>query len=228
MAGDTVTIQNVRRFRYRTPEDYDVQYGNKVISLKNLQRVWFAVEPFSNSWKGLAHTLLSFEFTGGDFVAVSVEIRKEKGETFSPLKGLFRRYELMYVIADEEDVISLRTNARRHEVYLYPIDTTPERARGLFVEMLARAQTLERKPEFYNTLTNTCTTNIVRHVRQMVPGGIPRSYKVLLPGYSDRLAYDLKLIDHSASFDEVRRRHGVSGRARQYNGKGSFSKAIRT
>ena len=46
-------------------------------------------------------------------MAVSVEIRKEKGESFSPWRGLLREYELMYVVGDERDVIRLRTNYRR-------------------------------------------------------------------------------------------------------------------
>lgn len=225
--GYRIRIQNVRRFRYRTVSDYVPGYADKELDLRRLQRVWYAVEPLSTDWKGLAHTLLSFEFSDGEFVVVSVEIRKEKGESYSPLKGLFRRFELMYVIADEEDAILLRTNHRQHDVYLYPIETTPARAQALFVDMMRRAQQLETKPEFYNTITNTCTTNIVRHIRRLVPDRIPHSIKILLPGYSDRLAYDEKLIDHSASFEEVRKRHWISGRARRYTGTGHFSQWIR-
>jgi len=122
----------------------------------------------------------------------------------------------------------LRTNYRLHDVYFYPVQASPEEARALLREMLLRAERLERRPEFYNTLFNTCTTNIVRHIRILAPGSIPWSYKVLLPGYSDRLAYDLGFIPHDASFETIRRRHWISGRARSYKEGDNFSRLIRS
>lgn len=227
IVGDQVSIRDVRRFRYRTVSDYQAGYTDTVVRLKDLRRVWFVVEPLSETLKGVAHTLLSFEFADGSCLAVSVEARKEQGETYSLLKGLFRNFELLYVIADEEDAVLLRTNHRRHDVYLYPIQATDTQVQQLFLSVLHRVQQLETKPEFYNSLVNTCTTNIVDHVREIAPRKIPWSYKVLLPGYSDRLAYDLGLIDHSAPFDVVRQRHWISGRARGYTGKGDFSQYLR-
>ena len=112
----------------------------------------------------------------------------------------------MYVIADERDVITLRSNFRKDDVFLYPIRTTPERRRQMLVEMLQRANRLAEHPEFYNTLTNTCTTNIVRHVNTISAGRVPWSYKVLLPACSDELAYDLGLIETTLSLGEARRR----------------------
>jgi hypothetical protein len=124
-----------------------------------------AVEPFSGI-PGSAHTLLSFEFENDIFVAISVEIRKEKGESYHPAKGLFDQYELMYVIGDEKDLIKLRANYRKDTVFLYPIKAEVEDIRSLFLDMIARTNKLKEKPEFYNTLTNTCTTNIV--ARRMI------------------------------------------------------------
>jgi len=160
-------------------------------------------------------------------VAISAEIRKEKGESFSPWKGLLRQYELTYVIGDERDLIRLRTNYRRDPVYLYPVRASRERVRQMFLHMLGRANHLRSHPEFYNTLTNTCTTNIVRHVNELVPGRVhPWSYKVLFPGYADELAYELDLLDTDLPFPEARRRFRIDDDAQKV-GIEDFSRAIR-
>lgn len=222
--GDFVTIRDIRNFRYRSESDYDAAWYDRTFDLRDLDSVWFVVEPFG-TWEGPAHTFVSFGFGGRNFVAVSVEIRKEKGESFSAWKGLFRQYEIMYVIGDERDLIGLRANHRKDDVYLYPIRTTPERRRAMFVNMLTRANALRLEPEFYNTLTNTCTTNLVRHVNDIVPGRIPLRPAVLLPGYSDRLAFDLGLIAAPAPFDRSRFR--ISEPARRWAGDPEFSRKIR-
>lgn len=224
--GNVVRVENVRRAAYRSPADFDVAYRAGTFDADKLVRVWYMVEKFAE-WEGMAHTLLCFELEGPEFVSVSVEIRKEAGESYSVLKGLFRRYELMYVIADEEDVIGLRAIHRKHDVYLYPVRAPKEAVRALFLDMMRRARTLEAEPEFYNSVTNTCTTNIVAHVRKIAPNSVPRSLKVLMPGYSDRLAYDLGLIGDSRPFEEIQRLHLISPRAREFKG-GSFSSRIRS
>jgi hypothetical protein len=69
------------------------------------------------------------------------------------------------------------------------------RIEQMLVSMPRRANHLRDAPEHYNAVTNTCTTNIVRHVNELVPGRVLWSYKLLLPGYSDELAYEVGLID---------------------------------
>ncbi|MGH7674742.1 MAG: DUF4105 domain-containing protein [Gemmatimonadales bacterium] len=224
--GRLVDVRNVRFTTYRSTEDYTPAYDQRTYDLERLVRVWFVVEPFSK-WGGAAHTFLSFEFTGPEFVAISVEARKERGETYHFVKGLFRGYELLYVVGDERDLVRLRSNYRRDEVFLYPIRASPERVRALFAEMLERADALRRAPEFYNTLTSNCTSNIVRHVNRLVPGRVPFSVRWMFPGYADRLAYDLGLIDTALPFDSIRARFRIDERALRYGDREDFSVRIR-
>ena len=179
------------------------------------------------TWTGPAHTLVSFGFKDGSYIAISVEIRKEVGEVYSPIKGMLREFELMYVIGDESDLIRLRTNFRKDTVYLYPIKASKDQMKRMFVSMLKRTKKLSEEPEFYNTITNSCTTNIVDHINELVPGRIPFSYKVLLPGYSDKLAYDLGLIDTELAFEDVREKFKITKQALKYKEPGNFSKFIR-
>lgn len=224
--GSLVHVRNVRNVEYRSTSDYTVRHYDSTYDLDALDSVWFLVEPFEG-YEGPAHTLVSFGFGDGRYLAISVEVRKEVGESFSPLLGLLKQYELMYVVADERDVIKLRSNYRHDTVYLYPVRTAPERRRRMLVEMLQRANALAERPEFYNTLTNTCTTNIVRHVNTIAPRRVPLSYKVLLPAYSDELAYDLGLIDTTLTLAEARKRFRINERAERFADDPEFSRRIR-
>lgn len=225
--GDKVNIKNIRNIKYRTKSDYDVAYYDKTFDLNKLDSVWFMVEPFSGHGFGAAHTLVSFGFEGGDYVSISVEIRKEEGESFSVQKGLLRQFELVYVIADEKDVIKLRSNYRKDKVFLYPVLTDKENMRKLFVSMLNRNNKLAKEPEFYNTLTSTCTTNIVSHVNEISKGRIPLSYKVLMPAYSDEFAQKIGLIEQNIPIDKLREKYLINEKAEKYADDENWSKRIR-
>ena len=149
-------------------------YDDRAYDLDKLESVWFIVTPFSTHWRGPAHTFVSFGFSDSQYVAISVEARREPGESYGPLTGLFKQFELIYVIGDERDLIGSRAAYGGYDVYLYPIRTTRERIRALFLEMLARSNALATQPEFYNTLTNNCTSNVVDHVNHIAPRRVPR------------------------------------------------------
>jgi len=156
-----------------------------------------------------------------------VEARREADEEYSVWKGALRQYELMYVIGEERDVIGLRAVTWNDPVYLYPVRATPAQASALFVAMMRRAQALETRPDFYNTFTNNCTTNILDPVNQIASRRIPFGIDVLLPGYSDELAYRHGLIDTDLSLEQARERFRINGRAQAAAGKPDFSARIR-
>ena len=225
--GDSVTIGNLRSFDYDSAGNpVATTYDARTYDLRELQTVWFILAPFEPENRGPAHSFLSFGFADSQYVAVSVEARKEQDESYSIVRGMLKRYELMYVIGDERDLIRLRV-ARGDDTYLYPIRTTPAKARALFVQMLERANALEAEPEFYNTLTNNCTTNILGHANSVATKKIPYGREVLLPGYADELARELGLIDTNLPIEEARRRFLINKRARAAFNDTSFSTRIR-
>ncbi len=226
-SGDSVRVRNVRNAFYRSTTDYDVHWEDRSYDLRQLDSVWYVVEPFA-TWRGPAHTFLSFGFDNGEYIAISVEIRKERGESFSPLRGMLRQYELTYIVGDERDLIGLRANHRHDDINLYPVRATRSAARALFVSMLERANALAAQPEFYNTITNTCTSNIVDHVNLIAPEPIPFSYKILLPAYSDDLAFDLGLIDTDLPREQFRAAFRINDLALEHADNADFSEAIRS
>jgi len=221
-----VTIRNIRNCTYHSAENYDVEYYDKTYDLDTIESVDFLVVPFSTI-PGVGHTMLSFGFADGQQVAVSVEIRKEEHESYDPIKGFFNQFELIYVVADERDLIGLRVNHDMNDVYLYRTRATPENARAMFTSVMGRANKLAAHPEFYNTLTNNCTTNIVRHINEISPNRVQYDYRVLLPGFSDNLAYELGLLETHGTFEETKAAARINYFAYLHRDSAEFSSRIR-
>ncbi len=225
-SGNTVHIQNVRNHRWSSDTDFTPGYYNADYDLNKIESVHYMIIPFSNL-DGPAHTMLSFSFSGGQHVVISAEVRKERGESFDAVLGVLNQFELMYVVADEEDVIKLRTNYRKNEVYMYPVKTSKENIQTLFRSMLIRTDKLNREPEFYNTLWNNCTTSILMHTNALREDKIPWSIYALLPAHSDEIAYHASLIDTKLSLPEARAYYRVDELARSTTGIIDFSTLIR-
>jgi hypothetical protein len=224
--GDKLHVKNVRNCEFFSYRDCLVEHYDRTYDLSQIQTVDFLMVPF-NETPALAHTMLSFGFASGDYVGVSVEVRLERGESYSPTLGLFGQFELVYVVADERDLVRVRTEYRNVDVLVYRTRATPEQARRLLLDVMQRVNQLHDQPEYYDTLTNNCTTNIVRHINQLAPGRVPHDYRVLLPGFSDSLAYELGLLDTSIPFADLRRRSRINDLALRYKDDPHFSQRIR-
>lgn len=222
-----VRIANVRDFVYRTETDFDTRYETRTYDLNQVTSVWLVLTPFSRAFRGAAHSFVSFGFADSTYLAVSIEARRERDEHYGLLAGLGRNFELIYVFGEERDVIGKRAAFGGFDVYLYPIRTTPERARAMLADMIDRAVALGRRPEFYNTFSNNCTSNLVRHVNRIVPGRIPAGLKLLFPGYADEVARNLGLLDGTLPLEEARARYRVNDRAAGALGLARFSALIR-
>ena len=228
--GDQIIVRNVRHCRYLDSDTYVVHHEDRRYDITHLAGVDFIVIPFENM-PAIAHTMLSFKFTPPESppqrLALSVEIRREKGEDYAAWKGSARQYELMYVLADERDAVNLRANHLREDVYLYQTTATPEQSARLLMDVLARTNELAMRPEFYDTLTNNCTTNIARHINRISPNRIHYDYRILLPGHSAKLAYDEGLIVRHGSFEETKALAYVTPKAILYAQREDFSELIR-
>jgi len=226
IAGDSIDLHNIRNTTYITENDYIVHHYDKQFRLSDVQTVDFMFVPF-NGAPALAHTFLSFGLADGSYISVSAEVRLEKGETYSPVQGALRQYEFMYVVADERDVILLRTQHRKADVYLYPTRATPQQTQELFRNVLRQANKLVVAPEFYDSLTNNCTTAIMKHVNEVTPGRIAYDYRVLFPGYSGELAYELGLLKTDVSFAQTKARAKITNLANLHQNDEGFSQLIR-
>jgi hypothetical protein len=225
--GDVVTIHGVRNFDYRTETDFTPpHWETRTYDLSKLD----SVDLIAVYWAGkpIAHIMLSAGFGGKDYVAVSIETRKERGESYSTFAGFFRQYELVYVVADERDVIRVRTNYHRpqEDVYVYRLRTPRINMRRVFLEYMKAINGLHKQPRFYNTLTTNCTTTILMHTR-VNPESPPMSWKVLLSGYVPDYLYELGRVDTSRPFPELEKLSHVNARAQAADEDPAFSHRIR-
>jgi Domain of unknown function (DUF4105) len=226
--GDLVTVHNIRNFDYRTETDFTPAYYDRTFDLRRLDRV----DLVAVYWMGpaIAHLFLSFGF-GDQFLPISIEVRKTRSKEYSTIPGFFRQFELFYVVADERDVIRVRTNYRKsppEDVYMFRLMGSVENARRIFLDYIRDINELKERPRFYNTLTTNCTTVIFAHAAAVNPGHIPLSWKILLSGYAPEYVYERGRLVQNLPFEELKRRGHVNSAGQAADKSPDFSRLIRS
>lgn len=224
IVGNQVTIENVRSFEYRSETDYTERWETRTYDLDRVR----AFDMFLSFWGPtlIAHTIASWEFDDAPPLAVSIETRKEKGESYDALRGFFRQFELYYVVADERDVIGVRTNHRGERTYLYRIRASPEMARAMLMDYLKEINRLAEQPDWYNAFIHNCTTSIRTH-GQRIGEGRPWDWRFLLNGRLDEMGYERGRLDTSMPFPELKAKSDITERAKAAGMALDFSSRIR-
>jgi hypothetical protein len=222
--GNRITLRNVRNFDWRSNTDYTQRWETRHYDLDRLN----SVDMIMSYWTGpaIAHMLISFGFDDGEHVVFSVEIRRERIESFSEIGGFFKEFELSVIAADERDVIRVRTNVRGEDTYLYRLRMQVSAMRSLFLGYIDEANTLVRTPRFYNTVTVNCTT-LVYQMMQRIVGYLPLSYRLIFSGYLPEYVYRVGGLDQRYSIKELRALGRISERAKESDRSEAFSADIR-
>jgi hypothetical protein len=225
LQGDLAVFHNIRNFDYISESEYKVNYYDQAYNLSKLR----GVDLFLSYWGSphIAHTILSFAFEGDRYLAVSVETRKQRGQTYSAIRGFFRAYELIYILGDERDLIRLRTNIRKEDVYLYRLAIPLENARFLLMNYINAVNRLAERPEFYNALIDNCTTNIMVNTRAYALGMMPSSWKLFATGHVDEFVYERGALNRDLSFSELKRLSYINPAAQTADRAEDFSVRIR-
>jgi hypothetical protein len=222
--GDEVTLHNVRNCDYRTEIDYTPHWETRTVRLSQITGIDLAVNYWGSPW--IAHPIASFQFANAPPLCFSIETRKKVGQTYSTIGGLYRQFELIYIVADERDVIRVRTNYRKEDVYLYHTTISPARARERFLEYIRSLNALRTKPRWYNAITTNCTTSI--RTQHPPKERLPWDWRILLNGKGDELMYERHFIVTSGlPFAELKARSLIDTRARAANDSPDFSQLIR-
>ena len=225
--GDQITIYNVRNCDYRAEFDYVCAWETRNYDLAKLRGLDIAITYWGSPW--IAHPIASFDFGGQGHLPISIETRKVMGQGYSAVRGFFRQYELIYIVSDERDVIRLRTNYRTgEEVYLFRTTASPEVARGILLDYLQRINRIHNTPEWYNALTNNCTTNIAVAAAGGEGRPVSRDWRILLNGRSDEMLYENhQLVTDGLSLPELKERAHINAAARLAGKDPAFSIRIR-
>jgi hypothetical protein len=224
VAGNCITLENVRNFAWRTETDYTQRWETRRYDIDRLN----AVDMIMSYWsrRSIAHMLVSFGFDDGERVAFSVEVRRERYEGYSEIGGFFKDFELSIIAADERDVVRLRTNVRGEDVYLYRVRMPVTAMRSLFLAYVEEANTLVGQPRFYQTITGNCTTLVYRFMKRIC-GHLPFDYRVLLSGYMPEYVYSVGGLDPRYTLAELRAFGRINERGRQADRSDAFSAKIR-
>ena len=222
--GDQVTLFNVRNFAWRSETDYSANWETRHYDLNKLQ----SVDMLTSHWgmDAIAHVLVSFGFTDGQFVTFSVEIRKKKGQQFSEVAGFFKQYELSILATDERDAVAVRPNVRGEETFLYRVDMPEAIRRQLFLSYIEQANQLLEEPRFYNTVTANCTT-LVFGMMQHISGGLPLDSRLLLTGYLPSYIDELDGLTTGFDLTQLRDAGRITERSKKASNSANYSQAIR-
>ena len=227
MDGDRVTIRNLRNCDYRTETDYANCWSDRTLYLSQIR----AADLFLTNWgiRFASHPIVSFQFGDNEHVAFSIEARYKAGQAYSTILGFFRQYGLIFVTADERDVIRLRTNYRKdEEVFMYRVHVQPEVARAMFFTYVTYLNKLKDRPEWYNALTRNCTTTLQKPLAADVNNPQPWNYQFILNGTLDELLYNRgRLVTGGLPFPELKEREHINAAARAANRSPDFSALIR-
>lgn len=224
ISGNTIILQNIRNFDYTSTTDHTPAYYDKTVYLDQLQ----TADLFLIYWgpELIAHTIISFGFEDGTYMAISIETRKEIGEEYSAIKGFFKQFELTYVVADERDVVRLRSNYRKEDVYLYRLQLEPKFVQEVFLDYFKTINRLTEKPKWYNALTHNCTTTIRGHSKPYNPNA-KFDWRMLANGLIDQMMYERGVITNERPFDELRKHSLINDLAQRLDQDANFSHKIR-
>jgi hypothetical protein len=207
--GDKVHVKNVRNFKWRTADDVTPEYDDRTYDLNALNSMYFVKSPIFDL-RPVAHVWVTFGFSDGQYVSISVEARGVKERPFGLFRSMFRQFQLIYVVGDERDIVGLRGAIWQNEVRFYPVNTSDERKRAIFVDMLKRADSLGKHPEFYHLIANNCMNNITYHVIRLGGRPVPSNLALLFTGFSDRAAYNYGFLDTDGlTFEQSREAYRI-------------------
>lgn len=224
--GDLVTLHNVRDFRWETRDKAAEAWRTVTVDLRQID----SVDIVTSVWGSplIAHTLISFGFQDGQHIVFSGEIRRQQGEKYSTFGGFFRKFNLVLIAATEADIIALRTNARREEVALYPLQVTPQQARDVFVRYIELGNDLAQHPRFYNTILTNCTT-IIYELARASDQRLPLDWRILASGKLAEYLHRVGLLAPQMNMPEIRENARISALGQKSGGDlGDFSAVIRS
>ncbi len=223
--GDEVTLHNVRNCDYRTELDYTARWETRTVRLSQITGIDLAINYWGSPY--IAHPIASFQFADAPPVCFSIETRKKVGQSYSAIGGLYRQFELTYIVADERDVIRVRTNYRQGEdIYLYRTAAQPAQARERFLEYVRSLNHKRDHPRWYSAITTNCTTSI--RTQHSAAKRLPWDWRMLLNGKGDEMLYERRaLATGGLPFVELKQRALINEAAKAANDAPDFSRRIR-
>lgn len=224
--GNEYTFKNVRDWKWDKNGVVSKEYLDKTYDINELENVWFLLQPFDSN-KRLAHTFLIFDFSNGETISLSIEARREQGETYNGLLGAFKQYEIMYMWGTEKDFIGKRAVYDNQTIYMYPLKINDEYKKQLFIHLVNKTNSLYSNAEFYNTFTSNCTNSLAKVANEINKNSVPVNISWWLTGLSDKYLYKLGYINTNTPVEQIRQKYTITQFANEHINEGDFSRKLR-
>jgi len=197
--GTQFTIRNARAWRYSPTGAVIHDRFTATYRFADLTGMAFYAQPLDRSGL-IAHTFVVFEFAGDyaePLLGVSVETRRERGETYSLLRGALRGFELTYTWATAADLVERRVKYLGYHLRQYPVQQAVADQRRYLERFLRDTIALATEPRWYNTVTSNCTNVIIGAANEVAPGFVPFDISFILTGLAAPYLVERGILDGS-------------------------------
>jgi hypothetical protein len=223
--GDLVTVTGVRNFRWLDAERCEPAWETRSYRLSRLRGLDVIMEPLG-ACDLMAHTMLSFDFGEDGRILLSIEARQEVGEPYGAIPGGLNQFELIYIFADERDALGQRALAG-YELYCFPAEVGPLKARAFFLSLCATAENLRQRPRFYQIIRDNCTTAWLAHSDMLDPNPVGLTLDTILTGRIGRLMHERGLMATELDYHQAKQRFRIDARVREHSNAAEFEQRIR-
>lgn len=199
---ETVTLTRVRDWQYSVSSIASKSYFDASFNPNDIVAMWMYEQQLDRSGL-IAHTFIVFEFDESyeraRYLGLSVETRRERGETYSIIGGALRSFEITHIWATEKDLVTRRVQFLDYPLTRYRLEIPAEYRSRIFLQFAEETRGLATQPRWYNTASNNCTSSLIKYVNASEPDAIPFHYSYALTGKVDEYLEELgyKASDYS-------------------------------
>lgn len=195
-ADETVTLAQIRDWQYSVNAIRSKSYFDASFDPNDIVAMWMYEQQLDPSGL-IAHTFVVFEFDESyeraRYLGLSVETRRERGETYSIIGGALRSFEITHIWATEEDLVTRRVQFLNYPLTRYRLEIPAAYRSRIFLKFAEETRSLASQARWYNTISNNCTSSLIKFVNASEPGAIPLHHSYVLTGkvddYLEELGY---------------------------------------
>jgi hypothetical protein len=194
--AETITLTRIRDWQYGVDSITDKAYFDALFDPNDIVAMWLYEQQLDTSGL-IAHTFIVFQFVDsyerGKYLGLSVETRREQGETYSIVGGVLRKFEITHIWATEKDLVTRRVQYLNYPLTRYRLEIPAAYHAQIFRKFVEETKGLASQPQWYNTVSNNCTSSLIKYVNKSEPDAIPLHYSYVLTGkvaqYLEKLGY---------------------------------------
>ena len=172
-----LVMDNVRYMPGDRPDAAKFDWTTASLKPELIKNVYFIKKPFAPELVA-AHSFLVFTFEKGGYIdgngkepmglALSIEGRTRVNQSFSPLTGLMNKFGIIWQLSTWEEYAARTAYLEKGHLDPYPVLLShDEKVRVLHESM--RLAAVDREGEFYHTVTNNCTNNLLIILNRVLP-----------------------------------------------------------